>query len=85
MVHATRRGQPYIDEDFKVLSDPSLTQIDKAMALGRTYAGVSKLCAENGYPSLGYSLGSASSSAWNIDNPNLARIEEIREHLRASA
>lgn len=79
---ATRSGLPYIDKDFKVLADPQLTQIDKALTLGRTYAAISNMCGKNGYSSLGHSLGSATSSAWSIDNPNADRIDEITESLK---
>lgn len=79
---ATRAGQPYMEEDFKVLADPTLTQVDKALALGRTYSAVSQMCSKGGYKSLGYTLGSPVTSAWTIDNPNASRIAEIAAALR---
>lgn len=79
---ATRSGQPYIEADFKVLADPSLTQVDKALALGRTYSAVSQMCTKGGYPSLGYTLGSPVTSAWTIENPNASRIAEIAAAIK---
>lgn len=83
--NATRHGEPYTEDDFKVMADPTLTQVEKALALGRTYGTVSRMCSKNGYPSRGYTLGSASSSAWFIDNPNASRIAEIAASLHESA
>ena len=79
---ATRHGLPYLDEEFEVLKDPTLTHVDKALALGRTYSAVSQMCSKNGYLSRGYTLGDAASSAWSIDNPNASRIAEIAASLK---
>jgi hypothetical protein len=67
--HATRSGEPYVEADHKVLSDPSLTRIEKALLLGRTYAAVSQQLHIHGYVSA-VGRGDPEEVRWLIDAPN---------------
>ena len=62
-------GQPYTDEDHKVLSDQDLTLLQKALRLGRSYAAVRSMCMRSGYRSH-VGLGDPERDQWKIDNPN---------------
>lgn len=69
MERATRNGQEYTDADMEVLSNPDLTTIDKALALGRTYFAIRSACDARGMKSH-VGLGDPQSDQWIIDNPN---------------
>lgn len=77
---AEKRGSEYTEEDHKVLSDPSLTRLAKALILKRTYRAASSQCSLHGYKS-NFRLGSPEKDRWIIDNPNADRIEEIAAML----
>lgn len=80
---ATRSGMPYLEADFEVLANPRLSLMAKALALKRTYAAVSNVCASHSYASsIGANHGHRSDAAWSIDNPNADRIEEITAALK---
>jgi hypothetical protein len=79
---ATRNGYPYVDADFEVLSDPSLTILGKAIRLHRSYAAVSHKCSENGFKSNASFVDISDLGAWKIDNPNIENIEGITEMIK---
>jgi hypothetical protein len=66
---ATRSGQDWIEADYKVLQDPDLTLLEKALKLGRSYNAVAIMCSRQNYKSH-VGLGSAEKDQWYIDNPN---------------
>lgn len=67
--HATNRGQPWTESDHRVLADPDLTLVEKALSLGRTYSGTVNACAGAGYGSK-VGLGDPERDQWYVDNPN---------------
>lgn len=80
---ATRQGEPYLEADFKVLADPHMSQLAKALKLRRTYYAVSNACAKNAFTSSsGIAHGDRLDAAWHIDNPNADRVEEITAALK---
>lgn len=66
---ATRKSQPWTESDHKVLADESLSVIEKAVRLRRTYYATQHLVQEHGYPSR-VGLGNPESAAWVIHFPN---------------
>jgi hypothetical protein len=46
---AEKRREPYTDSDHKVLADPGLTILEKAVQLGRTYSGIQSALSDYGY------------------------------------
>lgn len=68
---ATRRGEPYAEADYKVLADPLLTDLQKALRLQRTLAGVTCARKRAGLKSKPDGLGDPERDVWVIDNPNL--------------
>jgi hypothetical protein len=73
---ARRRGEPYTDADQRVLSDPELSLLQKAVRLERTYAGVATECALNGYRSH-VGLGEPT-DVWVIHNPNVREVAGMK-------
>ena len=67
---ATRHGQPYIGKDFDVLANADLTILQKALILGRTYAGTQTALSKNGWASK-TGLGDPANGTWFIDNPSV--------------
>lgn len=63
--HATRHREPYTEADHKVLADPGLTLLDKALRLGRTYDAISNQVSSHGYTSL-VGLGDPANGQWQI-------------------
>lgn len=78
---ATRNAEPYTERDEAILSDGALTNLQKALRLGRTYAGIASACRDRGYRSSRW-LGEPSLEQWRIDNPNADRIDEITASLK---
>lgn len=68
--HATKNGEPYTELDHKVLADPDLTNLQKALRLGRTYSAVNTMCHNAGHTSRRDGLGDPEHDVWVIDNPN---------------
>lgn len=68
--HATKNGEPYTELDHKVLADPDLTNLQKALRLGRTYSAVNTMCHNAGHTSRRDGLGDPERDVWVIDNPN---------------
>lgn len=67
---AERRGEPYTDADLEVLADPSLTDLQKALRLKRTYGAISTSRHHYGFKSKPDGLGDPERDVWVIDNPN---------------
>lgn len=65
---ATRRGMEWTEKEHKVLSDPDLTLLQKALLLNRTYIAVKNVCSTSGYKSH-VGLGEPT-DLWRIFNPN---------------
>lgn len=78
---ASRNGQPWVESDFKVLQDPDMTAFQKALALHRTYKATARACQINGFKSK-VGLGDPERDQWIIENPNMARVEEISGHSK---
>lgn len=74
---ATRKGQEYTEADHKILSDPSITALEKALALKRSYTGVTSALQINGYKS-NRGIGDPLQEIWVISNPNILNLEEIQ-------
>ena len=72
--HAINTGEPYTEADHKVLADPDLTVIEKALKIGRTYFATNTACGSNGYASK-VGLGDPMKGVWVIDNPNADALE----------
>jgi hypothetical protein len=72
--HAHRNGEPWIEADHAVLSNPDMLVIEKAIALGRTYKATMRMCSKCGYTSK-VGKGDPVRGQWVIDNPN-APLEE---------
>jgi hypothetical protein len=66
---AIRRGQPWLESDVLVLSDPDLTHFEKAIRLNRTYYATMQEVQQRGLSSK-TGLGDAVKGEWVIDNPN---------------
>lgn len=49
--HAVNHRKPWTQADHRILSDPDLMVIEKAIRLGRTYMATSSACSSNGYSS----------------------------------
>lgn len=77
---AERSGEEYTEADHKVLADPTLTRLRKALQLKRTYRAVSLQIHKSGYKSF-KGVGDPEKDQWLIDNPNADRIEEITAML----
>lgn len=80
---ATRSGFEYMKADHEILSDPGMTVLSKALALHRTYHATNQAVHANGYESARW-LGDAADDRWLIDNPNVARVDEIAAGLRSA-
>lgn len=72
--HAVNSGQPYTGADHKVLAEPDLTILEKAIKIGRTYFATNAACSTNGYASR-VGLGDPMKGVWVIDNPNAEMLE----------
>lgn len=67
---ATRKGEPYTEADCEVLADQSLTDLQKALRLKRSIAGVASAREARGFKSMPQGLGDPERDVWVIDNPN---------------
>lgn len=65
MPYATRSGQPWTERDYKVLGDPHLTLVEKALELGRTYDSVIGRAYQMGFKSK-VGLGDVRRGVWRI-------------------
>lgn len=72
---ATRHGKPWLESDHGVLRDADLTNLEKALQLGRTYAATKTAVQKNGYTSR-VMRGDPVKGQWVIDNPNAPQFEE---------
>jgi hypothetical protein len=77
---AEKRGQEYTEADHKVLSDPSLSNLAKALRLKRTYIAICTAVPSHGYKS-SIAMGDPLKDQWVIENPNVDRIDEIQAML----
>lgn len=77
---AEMKGQPWTEADHKILADPSLTLLAKALITRRTYSGAATTAHKSGYKSR-QPIGDPERDQWIIDNPNVDRIEEITAML----
>jgi hypothetical protein len=78
---AEMKGQPWTEADHRVLADPSLTLLAKALITRRTYAGTSGAAQKAGYKSY-QPIGDPERDRWLIDNPNACRVDEITAALK---
>lgn len=62
---AHRAGQPWTEADDRVLDNPELTLLEKALKTGRTYNAVQSRCSNRGYTSK-VGLGDAVAGQWRI-------------------
>jgi len=79
---AENNHQDYTEADHKILADPAITSLTKALRLKRTYLATRAACQKFGYVSLTNQLASPEDDQWLIDNPNTDRIEEITASLQ---
>lgn len=80
---AENGGQDYTEADHKILSDQTLTGLEKALRMKRTYNAVLIASGKFGYRVRGGTLlGDPAEDQWLIDNPNAGRIEEITASLQ---
>lgn len=79
---SVNKGVSYTEADHRVMADPSLTALTKALILGRTYYAVAAQMKINGYHSHTRPITDPSSDQWLINNPNSDRVEEITANLR---
>lgn len=73
--HATNTREPYVETDQAILADPSLTVIEKAIRLGRTYIATRHRLSLEGYSSR-RDKGDPLEQRWIIDNPNYPSQQE---------
>ena len=78
---ATRWRQEYTEADHRVLADPSLTNLAKALLLKRSYSAAATQVTRNGYSSFS-GIGDPTRDMWSIDNPNASRVDEITAALK---
>lgn len=71
---ATRHGEPYVEADYEVLADVTLTDLEKALRLKRTYSAVKNARRAAGLKSKPDGLGDPERDVWVIDNPNLEAL-----------
>lgn len=71
--HAVNHQQPYTEADHKVLANPDMTVLEKAIAIGRTYFATNNATTTNGYTSK-VGLGDPMNGRWVIDNPNVLEM-----------
>lgn len=69
---AHRSGQPWLEADHKVLADPDLTVLEKAITLERSFYATKQVLSRNEYRSK-VGRGDPVVGQWVIDNPNLSR------------
>ena len=62
---ANRSREPWVGSDHSVLADKSLSVIEKAVQLERTYYATQRVLHEHGYPSR-VGLGERDAAAWVI-------------------
>lgn len=73
---AENNNQEYTEADHVVLSDPSRTNLDKALTLKRSYLGVLQAVVNNGYTSR-IRMADPLREQWFINNPNVEKLDEI--------
>lgn len=78
--NALNSGNPWVESDHRVLLDPTLTHLAKALKLNRTYNAIAGACQRNGYKSH-VGIGDPEQDQWLIDNPNAGHVEEIAASL----
>jgi len=69
---------------MEVLMDPSLTVLEKALKLNRTFMSVANQERLNGFTSRNPNLGNPSEEQWLIDNPNADKFDEITANVYSS-
>lgn len=79
---AVNTRKEYTEADHAILSDPELTNLEKALRLGRTYTAVASYVRKSGYKSHRHALGNPEHDKWWIDNPNADRVDEITAALK---
>jgi len=67
---ASKAGQPYTTAEEKVLADPDLTLLEKAIKLNRTYKAVQVACSRHGCVSKVVRRGDPENVQWRIVFPN---------------
>jgi len=79
---ATRNGYPYLESDYEILADPSLTILGKALRIQRSWVATASACGTRGFKSRGPVAAKSADHSWSIDNPNADRIDEITASLK---
>lgn len=79
---AVNNGKEYTEADHAILSDPSRSNLDKALALGRSYVAIHSAVYSNGYTSK-IPMPTPEQEQWLIDNPNAERVDEIRAQFES--
>jgi len=75
---ADNNGNEYTEADHAVLSDPTMSNLAKALMLKRSYIATLQAVYGNGYVSK-VGTPDPDRERWLIDNPNADRVEEISE------
>lgn len=65
---ADRHGEPYVEADMRVLADPELTLLEKAVTLQRTYHAVALQVSKHGFDSK-VGRGDPTKGQWRITFP----------------
>ncbi|MEO5920461.1 MAG: hypothetical protein ABIQ01_04885 [Pseudolysinimonas sp.] len=81
---ADRRYLDYTDRDMAVLTDQSLTVVEKALTLHRTYFGTAAALERFGLRSAMVPVAERLHDSWKIDNPNEDRVADIRRELEGA-
>jgi hypothetical protein len=78
---ATNHYKPWQESEMEVLMDPSLTILEKAIKLKRTFMSVANAERLNGFTSRNPNLGNPTEEQWLIDNPNADKFDEITANV----
>lgn len=82
---AIRSGMPLTEKDYKTLQDDSMTNMEKAVKLRRTYFSVRNAVTRGGYKSKNpRALSDPRTERWLIDNPNLPEVMAITDWIMAN-
>lgn len=81
---AENHRQDWTLADCAVLEDKSLSDLDKALKLKRTYLAVVNQMTTRGLKPRPATYGDPRIEQWIIDNPNASRVEEISAIVRPS-
>lgn len=76
---ADRRYFPWTGAEIEVLGDSTLSTVEKAILLRRTYSGTQCAISRYGFASRDDCLEDLRKDVWKIDNPNVRRLLEERQ------